>query len=155
MWWFCVGYTLSQVHKQMVWYRRCSSALEAEIPRGVQCPWHGGLPRAGQFWDCFVYIWIFHLTSKPLEFVMLYVELFPTGCPCFSFTFSPSGVFTFCMPHTNRFSVTPCVCFRNKWTCRQSWLACCHWAMWPLSLRRRMGLWKWVKAHRDGWRLQR
>lgn len=65
---------------------------------------------------------------------------FPTGCPCLSFTFSPSGVPTFCILHTNRFSVTLHVCFRNKWICRQSWLVCCHWAMWPSSLRRAMGL---------------
>lgn len=83
----------------MVWYGGCISVLEAEVPGGVQCPWHGGLPRAGQFWDCFVCTWIFHLASKTLEFVTLCVqlELFPQAAHAFPSPFlllgSPRFVF--------------------------------------------------------------
>lgn len=52
------------------------------------------------------------------------------------------------------FSVTFLLCFRSKWTCRLSWLVFCLWAMWPLSLRRAVGLLKSVKPLGDGWRLQ-
>lgn len=53
------------------------------------------------------------------------------------------------------FSFTFLLCFRSKWTCRLSWLVCCLWEMWPLSLRRAMGLRRSVRPPRDGWRLQR
>lgn len=98
----------------MVWYTGCSSALEAQIPRGVQCPWHGGLPRTGQFWgrqfpsvlpagigflsDCSFQaqsylspLWVFRVASKPLESVRLCVEPFPRGCLCLSLTSPTSG----------------------------------------------------------------
>lgn len=132
VWQFCMGYTLSQVHKWMVWYTGCSSALEAQIPRGVQCPWHGGLPRTGQFWghqfpsvlpsgigflsDCSFEaqsylspLWVFRVASKPPESVRLCVEPFPRGCLCLSLPSPTSG--------TSRYTCYMLIGFQSPFLC--------------------------------------